>query len=430
MEPTSTYRPRVSRETKRLLLAGVLAIATLSVLARLRFQDLPAAPNPIPAVLRQLDARVKFTDLAAEIAQLRPNLDAVLVAIERSPSLTGAGPQVERAVALRTGSGVAVALLPAAGTGWTTPIVARDQASGLAVVETPTAEAGRIVSPWAPRGLDQPRYLIGSDPSPAGVTVRPIFVGALYPIESPLWQDPVWALPEGTDAAPGSFLFTNNAELVGLVFEDAGMRAVVPAATLLAEAERLLDGRRAAAAPLGVDVQPLTEPVRAATGAIAGVVVTWVDPEGAGAGQLVAGDVIEAVDGRPLASDRHWNVRAARIAAGEPLNLSVRRRGALLDVAITPRAATTTAPASPGPATLGLTLRSRGAIGAEVTGVDPASAAALAGLRVGDVITLIGAATAPTPAQAARTFAAATPGSRILVVITRGDRHFVTALTR
>ncbi len=41
MEPSTPYRPRVSRETRLLLTAGVLAIAALWFLARLRFQESP-----------------------------------------------------------------------------------------------------------------------------------------------------------------------------------------------------------------------------------------------------------------------------------------------------------------------------------------------------------------------------------------------------
>ena len=38
METTSPYRPRVSRETRLLLAAGVMAVAALWLLARFRFR--------------------------------------------------------------------------------------------------------------------------------------------------------------------------------------------------------------------------------------------------------------------------------------------------------------------------------------------------------------------------------------------------------
>jgi S1-C subfamily serine protease len=65
-----------------------------------------------------------------------------------------------------------------------------------------------------------------------------------------------------------------------------------------------------------------------------------------------------------------------------------------------------------------------------VTRVEPGSAAQQAGLRVGDVITLIADVAAPTPGQVLRSFAAVEPGQRVMVAVTRGDEHFVTTLRR
>jgi hypothetical protein len=54
MEGGSHYRPRVSRETRLLLAAGVMAVAALWLLARIRFPERPVSPNPVPSVLSQL----------------------------------------------------------------------------------------------------------------------------------------------------------------------------------------------------------------------------------------------------------------------------------------------------------------------------------------------------------------------------------------
>ena len=45
------------------------------------------------------------------------------------------------------------------------------------------------------------------------------------------------------------------------------------------------------------------------TGAQAGVVVTWVDPQGPAAGHLAATDVIEAIDDESLFTYEHWRAR-------------------------------------------------------------------------------------------------------------------------
>ena len=140
----------------------------------------------------------------------------------------------------------------------------------------------------------------------------------------------------------------------------------------------------------------------------------------------MAGDVIEALDGRPVATPQHWDVRLARLSVGETLNLRVRRRGESRDVAIVAVAAAAQ-PASP---SLGLTLRARTGIGAEVVRLDRGSAADRAGLAIGDVITLVADLSAPTPAQVLRSYTSLRPDERVIVAVTRGEIHFVTTLER
>jgi hypothetical protein len=54
----------------------------------------------------------------------------------------------------------------------------------------------------------QPRYLVASNVSPEGVSLRPAFVGSLDRIDSTLWSEPLWAVPGRADLAAGSFLIT------------------------------------------------------------------------------------------------------------------------------------------------------------------------------------------------------------------------------
>lgn len=426
MEPTSPYRPRVSRETRLLLTAGVLAIAALWLLARFRFRDLPVTPNPIPAVLSQLTSGPKYDDLAAEIAQLQPRLEALLLALDPPSAALGSLQTSHRIAALRFRDDVAVTLLPTGSIFDEANLLASDPASGLAVVRVLSQVPSSPPVPWMPRRLQQPRYLIASDVSPKGVSLRPAFVGSLDPMDSPLWSEALWTVPERSDLAPGSFLFTSNAELVGMVIAYGVERAIVPGATLLAEADRLVERPRAPAGTIGIEVQALTEPVASVTGALVGVVVTWVERGGAATGHLMAGDVIEAVDSRPLATRQQWDVRVARVSVGETLMLRVRRRGEVRDVALV----AITAAVQPVSRSLGLTLRGRTGLGAEVIRVEPASAGDRAGLAVGDVITLVAAVPAPTPAQVMRSFTSVPRGQRVMIAVTRGDAHHVTTLER
>jgi hypothetical protein len=425
MEPTSTYRPRVSRETRLLLTAGVLAIVALWLLARFRFRDLPATPNPIPAVLSQLASGPRYDDLATEIAQLQPRLEALLLALDPPSAALSSLQTSPRLAALRLRDDVAVTLLPTGSIVDQANLLARDPASGLSVVRVLSQVPSSPPVPWMPRRLQQPRYFIASDVSPKGVSLRPAFVGSLDPVDSPLWSEAAWTVPERSDLAAGSFLFTSNAELVGMVGYGVE-RVIVPGATLLAEADRLLARPRTPAGTIGIEVQALTDPVASVTGAAAGVVVTWVDRGGAATGHLMVGDVIEAADGRPVATRQQWDVRVARLSVGETLTLRVRREGEVRDVALVAISPVV----QPVIRSLGLTLRGRMGIGAEVTRVDPGSAGDRAGLTVGDVITLIAALPAPTPTQVMRSFSSVSQGQRVMIAVTRGDAHHVTTLDR
>lgn len=429
METGSPYRPRVSRETRLLLTAGVLAVAALWLLARIRFPERPVTPNPVPSVLSQLASGPKYDDLAGEIAQLQTRVQPSLLALNVPSGPLGSLPISHWTAAIRLRDDLAVTLVPPGSNRERrndATILAYDAASGLAVARVPVPTPTSPPVPWTPRQPQRSRYLVASDVSPDAVSLRPVFVGSLDPIDSPLWSEPLWAVPGRTDLAPGSFLFTSRAEFAGLVIAHGRGLAIVPGGTVLAEADRLLAMPPGPAGTIGIEVQDLTPPVASVTGAPVGVVVTWVDADGAGGEQLMVGDVIEAVDGRALATRQHWDVRVARLSVGETLTLHVRRRGELRAVALVANAPA----AQPASRSLGLTLRGRTKIGAEVVRVERASAADRAGLTVGDVITLVAEIPAPTPAQVMRSFASVGQGQRVMVAVTRGGAHFVTTLER
>jgi hypothetical protein len=96
METNSPYRPRVSRETRLLLTAGVMAVAALWLLARIRFPERPVTPNPVPSVLSQLASGPKYDDLAGEIAQLHARLQPSLLALDVPPLLAPCRPHPGR----------------------------------------------------------------------------------------------------------------------------------------------------------------------------------------------------------------------------------------------------------------------------------------------------------------------------------------------
>jgi len=78
---SASYRPRLPRETRRLLLTALVAVLTLWVLARVRFPERPAAPNPVPPILDQLTGPPTFGELAARVGELRSRLSDSLVTL-------------------------------------------------------------------------------------------------------------------------------------------------------------------------------------------------------------------------------------------------------------------------------------------------------------------------------------------------------------
>lgn len=179
MENSSPYRPRVSREARLLLTVGVMAVAALWLLARIRFPERPLTPNPAPSVLSQLASVPKYDDLAGEISEVQARLRPSLLALG-VPSDIGYLPTSRRTAAVRLREDLAVTLVPPGSNGerWNDrPIVARDAASGLAVVRVATPSSSSPPVPWTPRQPQQPRYFVASDVSPAGVSLRPVFVG-------------------------------------------------------------------------------------------------------------------------------------------------------------------------------------------------------------------------------------------------------------
>lgn len=288
------------------------------------------------------------------------------------------------------------------------------------------AEPVSSLALWSPRQLDSSRYLLAAEVSSAGVSGRPVFVGALEAVASPIWADMIWKLPENVDFSPGTFVFTIDGAFAGLVTDGGGGLALVPGAVVREAVDRVRGRPDHNYGQLGVEVQPLTSGVASGAGAQAGVVVTWVDAQGPAAGQLAATDVIEAIDDASLFTYEHWRARITRLTVGQMISLRVRRGNEAHTVALTAGPRST----PQGPRPLGLTMRAVPRTGVEVLGVAPASAAALAGIQPGDVITVAGEGKAPTPADVRRVFAAAATDRPMLVAVTRGAAHHVLTLEK
>jgi hypothetical protein len=430
MDTNRHYRPRVSRETRLLLTTALIAVAALWVLARLRFPDQPATPNPVTPLLSQLTPPLTFESLASDVAQVQARLEPSLIALDpRTLEISAGSEPGATRVALRIREDVALTVMqdPEAGArGRNGRILGTDPASGLRAIRVPAEPRTQTPVMWPPRRLERGQFFVVTNASSDRVSFQPVFVATLEPIANAWWTEPIWALSR-TDIPTGSFLFTIAGEFVGVVLDYGRRRVVVPSVVALAEASRLSARTMAPAGYFGIAAQSLSPELAAATRTTAGVIVTWVDVNGVASDVVAVGDVIEAIDGRPLPTLEHWRVALARAKAGDTLTLRIRRHGDARDAEL--RAAARDEPVVRN-GSLGLRMRRAAGIGTEVLGVELNSASARAGLAVGDLITFIDGVSSPTPTQVRAAFSAAPEGTPTLVAVTRGPTHLVTTLSR
>lgn len=426
-------RPSIPRDTRILLAVVLLSLSMLWVLARIRFPSRVQTPNPVPPVLAQFTPPSAFEDIAGTVAQVLPRVQPLLVAVDVRQTPAGAPPTIAAPIAsaLRIRSDLAVALIPSvredanvAADNVANGEIARDPASRLALIRVRAADVPSVET-WSPRRTASPRFLFAAEVSGSGIALRPVFIGALYPMPSAIWSASIWTLPGRADLESGAFLFTAEGLLAGLVVQQADRSAVIPGDAIIAMADRLARDGAKRLGRLGLEVQPLTPEVAAAVGSGAGIVVTWVDPGGPSSGQLRVGEVIERVNDQAVTTMEQWKARTGRVSDGELVTVRVRGRSEARDVHLT-----ATGAEAAGPRLLGVTSRTIRSIGSEIVRVAPGTAAFRAGLKPGDVITLIGDVEAPTAAQLKRAFATAPVDRPLLAGVTRGDSHLVIALER
>ena len=237
MEMGGPSRPRVSRETRLLFITVLVAIVALWVLARIRFPDQPATPNPVPQLLTQLTDPTGFEDLAVEVAGLESRLASSLVALEFAQDVFPA---------LRIHDDVVIALLRA--NGWRGGDATRGgshRCSGATPHRVWPSSVSRRRGQWRcrcglPCACSTPATCSSATSRRPGTSLRPVFVGSLYPAISLTWSEPIWAAPAQTDLSPGAFVFTSDGILAGLAIEHDGRPAILPAEAVIRLAERLV----------------------------------------------------------------------------------------------------------------------------------------------------------------------------------------------
>ena len=140
----------------------------------------------------------------------------------------------------------------------------------------------------------------------------------------------------------GGPIVNASGQVLGMALSGRGRSAaVIPTSTINRIVDQLLKHGRAVRGYIGVGVQPVAFPesARQALGIGGrGLLVTAIAPGTAAEdAKLTLGDVIVAIDGKPLrtGSDLQWLLDSESV--GKPVSLGIVRGGQLLNVAVTVR---------------------------------------------------------------------------------------------
>lgn len=228
-----------------------------------------------------------------------------------------------------------------------------------------------------------------------------------------------------------SMIFTPSGGNVGIGF-------AIPTDLATGVMKQLLAYGKVRRGNLGVEVQDITPRIAQALGLkdTSGAVVTRVDTgspaEGAG---LQTGDVLTAVDGKPVRSSQDVRNAEGLLPLGAKVTLSVKREGAARDVQATieaPRLATLDGGKVDG-RLAGVVLsdlspeqRAAGLFGVALSGIKRGSAADRAGLRDGDIV--IGIGQRKVASVKGLPVGSALAGRQLLLTVVRGEAVYYAML--
>ncbi|HEY1751975.1 MAG TPA: Do family serine endopeptidase [Caulobacteraceae bacterium] len=231
-------------------------------------------------------------------------------------------------------------------------------------------------------------------------------------------------------------IFSPSGGSVGIGFD-------IPADVAAQVTHQLISRGQVTRGYIGATVQTITPDLasslglHSAKGALVDQLTAGGPAERAG---VKSGDVVTAVNGRPVESSADLTRQIALVKPGESVQLQVLRGGAshtlTLQAGVRPSEASLAAngrfdggaqgPGGAGPATLGMQLAPDPQGGLVVQDVAPSSDAAQKGLQRGDVILRAGAQAVASPADLSRAVAAARAEGRkaVPLLVARSGQHF------
>lgn len=500
-QPTSPVPvvPRAARRRVRWSLAAVLLAATaLGGVAGFGAHAEPVSSGPTVAAIAP-HASARLPDFADLVAQVKPAVVSITSKLTVQPASDEeempdpfAGRMPHGPGGGRHGRG----MVEARGSGF---IV---DADGTVVTNNHVVNGAKSITVTLADGTELPAKLVGTDPrtdiavlkvaSPRklpfislgdSAQVRPgewvLAMGNPFGLGGTVTAGIVSALGRDIGSGPyddyiqidapinqgnsGGPLFTQDGHVIGIntailspTGGSVGIGFAIPADMVRQVVAQLQESGHVTRGYLGVESQPVT-PVMAAALHLpnaghdtAGALVAGVEPASPAAkAGLRPGDVILAVNDRPITAPRDLAVAVAAAKPGANATLSIVRDGVASEVPVTLATLKSDRIAAAEPAGQGgigvalapLTADLRRQLdvpaqvqGAVVAGVKPGSAAEQAGLRPGDVVVGVGTRQIASAEEAARAIRGATGGAKgdhalALRILREGRTAFVAVDT-
>ena len=300
--------------------------------------------------------------------------------------------------------GVSFAIATEDGTTYTAKVVGADLRTDLALLKVD----GRNDFPYVRLADHEPRIgdwvIAVGNPYGLGGTVTAGIVSALgRRLDTDTYDDFIQIdapINKGNSGGPS---FDIDGDVIGVntaIFSPSGgsvgIGFAIPATTVGPVIQQLKERGVVTRGALGVEVQPVTPDIAHALGLkkVEGALVAEAPPGGAAAeAGVVPGDVVLAVDGRPVTSGADLAAKIGSIAPGTVVKITILRDGSertvsarLGQLPVTPFKAAAE-PQQQKPSALGLTFAPvANSQGVTITDVDPDGLGAEKGLAAGDII--------------------------------------------